>query len=250
MASGAAVHVGRRVTVDDVMRETRWAEHHGLARAHGIQAAVAVPVVGEHGALRGAITLYLRQGVGSAADAAALLEALAPLAATALERGRALDTLRESEERYRTLVEGLSAVIFQTGAGGKLSFISAPFAAAGGVTPASAIGHELADFFHPDDRQRLVDAEREILAGGRHEAHLELRVLATFAAIQPFDDLARRLPRPEARYACFTGDLAVRRMQRLFQPLFIDFDVELDTALREPFKRYLHRRAPASLELL
>jgi PAS domain S-box-containing protein len=173
---GSAVHFGARVISGDVTTDEAWVDYRPLAAAHGIRASWSTPIRAAGGEVLGTYAIYYREPRTPRDVEIELIDALAHVAGIALERHRVTDALRESEERYRALADGLSEVIVQTGAGGRLTFVSSSFAAATGVMPADAIGRELADFVHPDDRARLIEVERAILAGERSSAHLELRV--------------------------------------------------------------------------
>jgi GAF domain-containing protein len=52
------------------------------------------------------------------------LERLAFLFAIALERQQAEESLREKEERFRSLVEAISDLVWETDTAGRLTFIS------------------------------------------------------------------------------------------------------------------------------
>ncbi|HEY1191136.1 MAG TPA: PAS domain S-box protein, partial [Gemmata sp.] len=79
-----------------------------------------------------------------------LLGTVVDLAGNALERLRAEESLRASEERYRDLVElspeGVS-ILYE----GTFVYVNRPGAGVLGLTPADLLGRPLAEFLHPDD---------------------------------------------------------------------------------------------------
>jgi len=87
-----------------------------------------------------------------------------------------MEALRESEQRYRAIVDGLPEVVFQTDTEGRLTFVSASFARVTGASPEGALGAELTELLHPDHRPQLESALREILAGERGGARFEVRI--------------------------------------------------------------------------
>lgn len=80
-------------------------------------------------------------------------------------RKQAEEALRESEEKYRELVEGSDAVTFTTDTTGRITFISAAIEALTGFTPAEAVGRATLDLVHPDDRPVLIERFPLLIAG-------------------------------------------------------------------------------------
>src|SRR5262245_14447760 len=81
------------------------------------------------------------------------------------ERQRTEAALRDSEERYRHLVENINDVIYATDAQGVLTYVSPAIEAQSGYTPAELIGHRFADYVYWEDRQRILQQFEQRLAG-------------------------------------------------------------------------------------
>ncbi|HQR79126.1 MAG TPA: PAS domain S-box protein [Actinomycetota bacterium] len=65
-----------------------------------------------------------------------------------LEEG---DSASREGERYRILAENASDLVFQSAAGGLLTWVSPSVRSLLGWTPASLVGHRFEDYVHPDD---------------------------------------------------------------------------------------------------
>lgn len=90
-----------------------------------------------------------------------------------LERKRVEDNLRESEERYRDLVE-LSPEAIYIQQDGKIAFInSAGVSLLGAKSPAQLLGKPVAEILHPDSADRILNERKEI----RDIPALELKYL-------------------------------------------------------------------------
>jgi len=85
------------------------------------------------------------------------LERLASLFAIALERQQAEEALREKEERFRSLVEAISDLVWETDAAGRLTFISPNVHDLLGYAPEEVLGKTFLDFLPPDEAQRLKE---------------------------------------------------------------------------------------------
>ncbi len=71
---------------------------------------------------------------------------------------------RESEDRYRTLVENIDGVVFSTDIAGIVTFASSTVARYG-WTPEDVVGKPLDPLIHPEDLPRLKDSRAERMAG-------------------------------------------------------------------------------------
>jgi PAS domain S-box-containing protein/putative nucleotidyltransferase with HDIG domain len=81
------------------------------------------------------------------------------------ERKRAEAALRESEDRYRRLVDNVPGVIFTMDAGGKITFASQRIAGMLGYESAEVVGRSVLDFIPEGERPRAMDGIREGMAG-------------------------------------------------------------------------------------
>jgi diguanylate cyclase (GGDEF)-like protein/PAS domain S-box-containing protein len=102
---GSAAYSGERVVVDDIASHPFWVDYTALAAQAGLAACWSQPVLAASGQVQGTFAIYYReQRTPDAADLL-LIQQCAALACIAIEKDAEASKLRDSEARYRTLVE-------------------------------------------------------------------------------------------------------------------------------------------------
>jgi PAS domain S-box-containing protein len=94
-----------------------------------------------------------------------------------VERREAEDALRESEERYRSLVELTPDIIYRLNEDGTIAFISSAISQLG-YTPEELVGVSFEELIHPDDRQKSNRGFVEYRIGDRRMKDMEVRLIA------------------------------------------------------------------------
>ena len=72
------------------------------------------------------------------------------------DRLEAEKSLRESDARYRDVVESVNEVIFQLDHRGRFNFLSKAWESVSGFGVEESMGSPLLEFLHPDDREKLT----------------------------------------------------------------------------------------------
>ncbi len=67
------------------------------------------------------------------------------------------EALRQSEEKYRNLVENINEVIYSVDSTGVFTYISHAITRLGEYTPADLVGKNFLSFIHPDDLDRITN---------------------------------------------------------------------------------------------
>jgi PAS domain S-box-containing protein len=93
----------------------------------------------------------------------AAVERLASLFAIALERQQAEEALRESEERFRSLVEAMSDLVWETDAAGRLTYISPNVHDLLGYTSEEVLGRTFMEMMAPEEAERVGELLSPIL---------------------------------------------------------------------------------------
>jgi PAS domain S-box-containing protein len=104
---GTAAYRGSAVIVSDLATDALWdvAEHRASALKHGLRASWSSPVLSSKGKVLGTFCLYCREARRPTAQDLELLELGTHLVRVAIERDRAEDALRTSEQLARSHVE-------------------------------------------------------------------------------------------------------------------------------------------------
>jgi PAS domain S-box-containing protein len=87
------------------------------------------------------------------------------------------EALRESENRYRQLVEDINDVIYELDKEGTVTYVSPSAQNVAGYVPEQIVNKHFKDFIHSDDLQILIDEYQEMLSGFLLESDREFRIV-------------------------------------------------------------------------
>jgi PAS domain S-box-containing protein len=94
-----------------------------------------------------------------------LVNAIAAQLGRIVERTRAEEALRASEEKYRDLVEKVRDVIYTLDARGAITYVSPVIESFLGYSPSEVVGRPFGDFIAPEDVQRQSDNFQKLASG-------------------------------------------------------------------------------------
>jgi PAS domain S-box-containing protein len=100
---------------------------------------------------------------------AELAEANQELRREIADRQNAEIALRQSEAKYRDLVENMSEIVYAVDMEGKVTYVSPSIEPSLGYHPAEVMGRHYADFRFPPDGSRLTQGFQRLLAGEGQE---------------------------------------------------------------------------------
>lgn len=142
----------------------------------GVGAIAAMPLH-DGGVLRGFLGLSAEGDLlPPRDDLVALLRVVGDVLLGALDRAGAVLGLRDSERRFRELVENLSEVICTVDPQGRLSYASPNLQTYAGVRAEDLVGRPFRDFILPDHRSEVEATFARVLAGERVASELRVRL--------------------------------------------------------------------------
>ena len=220
---GYAAQRGNPVSISDLAGTTL--RISPVYAAEGYQSLVSVPLQAE-GTLKGVLIIGSRvkarfrpgdvnllasigNQIGVAIENAQLYEASQR---ELKERMRIDEALRESERKYRELVENISDVIYLCDTEGMVTYISPVVETITGYQPSEIINRSFIELVYEEDRERSIEAFQNIISGSTHRA--EYRIVTKSGQIRWISGSAR----PICENNCITGvqgvitDIANRKL--------------------------------------
>lgn len=162
---GTAAHLGETVMVADIQSDPRWRDYRELAARHGLRACWSVPIKNSQGGVLGTFAFYFDTPRTARPEELDMLERGARLASTAIERRQAVHGLRQSEARYRSLVEW-SPLGIGVHQGGVLVYVNPACVAIFGARSADELlGKRVLDLMVAEERPLAQARIDRILAG-------------------------------------------------------------------------------------
>ncbi|MFL5758095.1 MAG: EAL domain-containing protein [Thermomicrobiales bacterium] len=158
-----------------------------------------------------------------------LMTALAVHVDSAISRARLYTEARESERRYRSVVDGVQEVIFQTDADGRWTFLNPAWVEITGYSIAQSLGLSLYDVTHPDEREWLLGQYENLINGAMASFQVEVRIITQDGETRWLETRARLTDARAATIAGISGTLTdITERKRA------------EEALRESQERYRH----------
>jgi two-component system cell cycle sensor histidine kinase/response regulator CckA len=144
------------VVFEDLSADTRFAAPAHVID-HGILSGVSVVVQGRDRPW-GVLAAYSARAREFSGPDVLFVQALAHVLATAVERARAEDAVRDSEEHYRSLIENASDIVTIVGDDGMLRYTSPSVERLLGYGPSELLGRNAFELIHPDDLTAVTEA--------------------------------------------------------------------------------------------
>jgi len=172
---GTAAYRGESVLVSDIATDPLWAGYSHIALEFGLRSCWSIPILsgsqvaGTNPTSRvlGTFALYKREIWNPPADVSQIVATVAHLAGVAIEREAAAESVRESEKRFRDLVE-LAPDGFVILQNERVVYVNRKGANLVGLdSPEKLLGVRLTDYVHPDDAQISLARQQSIKESGK-----------------------------------------------------------------------------------
>ncbi|WP_409883713.1 diguanylate cyclase domain-containing protein [Acidovorax sp.] len=146
---GTAASTGERVVVQDIQTHPYWVDFRDLAAQAGLASCWSEPIRSPSGQVLGTFAIYHRWPQAPGESDIVLIEEMSKLAAIAIERARAQDALRVSEERHRLLADHASDVIWTIDLQGRCTYVSPSVEKLRGYTVAEVMAQTMGEALAP-----------------------------------------------------------------------------------------------------
>jgi diguanylate cyclase (GGDEF)-like protein/PAS domain S-box-containing protein len=161
--------------ITDVTSHPR-VHNHMWAKELGLISFAGYRLVDTNGAANGVLALFSKQAITTEEDL--LLQGIADATSRVLQSARAEEALRKSEDRYRTLVENASDVVFRTDDTGRFTFVNPAALRITGYEEKEIIGRHYPTFIRPDMRDEAMKLFGSQLLKGIQNTYYECPIIA------------------------------------------------------------------------
>jgi len=171
---GSAAYLKQRVIVSDIATDPLWVDFRDAALSYGLRAAWSQPLLSKNQHVLGTFGMYYTEPRTPSESDLRLIEGAGHIAVIAIEGERSQAALRESEERFRLIVDTIPGFVCTLSAAGEVELLNRQILEYFGKTAEELKNWATGDAVHPDDLPRVVDAWRRSVETGQPYV-LELR---------------------------------------------------------------------------
>jgi formate hydrogenlyase transcriptional activator len=167
-----------QVIVSDLDSDTRWDTYgwRTSALTHGLKACWSTIILGSNGHVLGTFAIYWREPRRPTEQDQKIIAQITHLASVAIERKRNEEALRQSEQRFRVIVDTIPGFVFTLSAAGKVELLNRQALEYFGKTIEEWRNAPNFSHVHPDDLPCVMDAyNRWLQTGQPHDLELRQR---------------------------------------------------------------------------
>jgi PAS domain S-box-containing protein len=195
---GTAAFLKKPVITSDIASDPLWVDYRDVALRNGLRASWSQPLISTNHEVLGTFAMYYPEPRTPSVSDLQLIEGAGHIALIAIERKRTEDALRESEERFRRIVDSIPGLICTMTAAGEVEIVNRQVLEYFGRTLEELKGWVTTDAVHPDDLPRVITAWRRSVETG-HPYDIEHRIRRTDGVYRWFHVRALPLRDTEGR---------------------------------------------------
>ncbi|GAB1544850.1 hypothetical protein NUACC21_75260 [Scytonema sp. NUACC21] len=191
---GTAAYRQKTVIVYDIEKDPLWDDYpdfRALALSYKLRACWSIPIFTSKGDVVGTLNMYYRVSRFPNEQEKKLLITCSRLAGIAIERHISEIALRESEQKYRSVVDTVKEIIFQRDKDGFWTFLNPAWTEITGFTLEESLGTNFLNYIHPEDKQRVVELFQTLINSQKDYCRYEVRYLTKDGDFRWIDVFAR-----------------------------------------------------------
>jgi len=162
-ACGRAFQSRERVVIEDVLSDPGFAPHRQIAASAGFRAVQSTPLFGRNGEPLGMLSTHFRRPHRPSLRELRLTDLYARQAAEMIERKRAEEALRESQERLQAILDHSPAMIFLKDLDGRYLLSNRQFEKIARVPAEAVVGKTDDELFPPEQAAAFRANDRAVL---------------------------------------------------------------------------------------
>ncbi|MUG99895.1 PAS domain S-box protein [Scytonema sp. UIC 10036] len=193
-SSGTAAYRQKTVIVSDIANDPLWdnfTDFRDLALSYKLKSCWSMPIFASNGDVVGTLTMYYRTPRFPNEQDTTLLLACSRLGGIAIERHISEIALRESEQKYRSVVDTVKEIIFQRDKDGLWTFLNPAWTEITGFSVEESLGTNFLNYIHPDDRQQILELCQILTHSHRDCSRHEVRYLTKDGSFRWMEVFAR-----------------------------------------------------------
>jgi len=163
------------VFVQDIASDPLWVPYRDLALAHGLRACWSSPIFDPARNVLGTFAIYYRESGAPQARHLQLIEIATHTAAICILRHNFEHDLRESESRFRQLIESLPGMVWTADSEGRAIYLGRQWTSFTGASEEQLLGDGWQPRLHPEDRQHTMTLWMASVTSGT-DFHAQFRI--------------------------------------------------------------------------
>ncbi len=175
---GTAAYLKRLVVVRDIATDPLWARYRELALPHGLRACWSSPILSSDGSVLGTLAMYYPEPCEPSLRELEAIRGAASIAGIALERSRADEKMKSSQERFELLARATNELVWDWNLLDDQIWWNEGYQTILGYPPGEMSSHidSWKSIIHPDDAERVLNEVDSVIKGGSQSWQGEYRL--------------------------------------------------------------------------